>query len=90
MPAPHKWSRHRHGTDDRDEPGLADDVAQANTGEQSPSLRRGEVLLRTTRQQFQQQLVKLGDLAGVLITQRAPAIHQQSQRLELLISNDRT
>jgi hypothetical protein len=48
--------------------GLPCDVSRSDRREQCFGLGRGQALLRTTRDQFQQHVVNLGDLAGVLIT----------------------
>ena len=70
--------------------GLAGDVARADRGQQGLGLGGGQVLLRTARDQFQQQVVDLGHLAGVVITQRAAPVDQDPQHRELLVVDDRT
>ena len=49
--------------------GLPDDVTWANSVEQRLGLNGGEVLLRSTWNQLEEQLVELGDHPGVVLTE---------------------
>ena len=48
---------------------LAHDVAWSDLGQQRLGLGGGEVLLRTTGDELEQQLVELGDHPGVVVAQ---------------------
>jgi len=69
--------------------GLADRVTGTHLGEQRFGLSSGEVLLRAARDQFQQQLVELGDHPGVVLTQRASPVDQDPQYCELFVVDHR-
>jgi hypothetical protein len=54
-------------------------IAWAHCGQQRSGLAGGEVLLRSTGDQLQEQLVELGDHPGVVLTQRPSPVHQDPQ-----------
>lgn len=58
--------------------GLADHVTWPHRRQQRLGLGGRQVLLRTARDQLEQQLVQLGGLARVLIAQRAASVDQKS------------
>jgi hypothetical protein len=71
-------------------PGLPDDVAGTHLGQQCLGLHRGQVSLRPAGNQLEQQLVQLGGLAGVLLTERAAAVDQDPQHLQLFVGHHRS
>ena len=69
--------------------GLARGIAGTDPGQQGLGLGRGQVLLRTAGDELQQQLVQLGDHAGVVLAQGPPPVSQDPQHRELLVIDDR-
>jgi hypothetical protein len=67
--------------------GLADQVAWPYPCQQRLGLSRGEVLLRPTGQELEQQGVQLGHLAGVVVTECAAAVGQHPQHRELVVGD---
>jgi hypothetical protein len=70
--------------------GLAGDVAWSDSCQQRFGLGGREVLLRTARDQLQQELVDLRHLAGVLVPERATTVDQQPQHGELFVVDHRS
>ena len=67
---------------------LAHHVAWPDAGQQLAGLRGGEIPLRPTRDELEQQLMKLTHHPGVLLTEAPTPVDQQPQQLELLVIDD--
>jgi hypothetical protein len=69
--------------------GLARSVPGTHRGQQRLGLGCGQVLLRPTGDELQQQVVQLGHHPGVVLTQRAAPVDQDPQHRQLLVVDDR-
>jgi hypothetical protein len=69
--------------------GLAGGITRSHLRQQGPGLPGGQVLLRTARDELQQELVQLGDHPGVVVAERATAVDQDPQDSELFVIDHR-
>lgn len=68
--------------------GLACGVTEPDLGQQRLGLGRGQILLRPTRDQLQQQVMQLRDHPGVVLAQGPATVGQDPEHRELLVVHD--
>jgi hypothetical protein len=69
--------------------GLPGRITRSHPRRQCPGLPGRQVLLRTARDQLEEQLVQLGDHPGVVVAERSTAVDQDPQDGELFVVDHR-